>query len=139
MFLDLLLFSSLSFEFSVFWLLEGNLDEESKTLVELEVILTNSFISTDRRVELHLDKDNSNSSLEGCRVRCDTGVLEDRYMSLTDLGLEGGRLVTDMFLEEDEILINRLENGNSFSSEDISFLETKYKSIEEVDRDMITT
>ena len=85
MFLDLQLFSSLSFELSVF----------------------NSFISTDRRVELHSDKDNFNSGLEGGR-------------SAIDLGVEGVRLVTGMFLEEC--------GGSSF--EVSSFLGTKGDWIE---------
>ena len=115
------------------------MDEESKTLVELEVILTDSFTSTNRRVELYLDKDNSNSGWEWYGGRCDTDELEDRSRSATDLGAEGVRLVIDMFLEEDEFLINRLEDGSSFSSEENSFLETKYDSIEGVDGGMVTT
>ena len=85
-------------------------------------MLTNSFISTDRRVEMYLEEDNSNTSWGGYRGRCNANRLEYGDRFTTDLGVDEGRFIIYIFLDEDEFSLNRLEDINSFSSEENSFL-----------------
>ena len=75
-------------------------------------MLTDSFVSTDRRVEfvfastirrveLYLDEDKSNTGWRWYWDRCNENKLEDEDRSIVDLGVERGRLIADMFLDED--------------------------------------
>ena len=65
-----------------------NLDEESKALVEIEVMLTDSFVSTDRRVEFSFASTNRRGELYLDKDKSNVGWGEYRGRSIIDLGLE---------------------------------------------------